>query len=95
VHLIPATLCGSSLLPVVMTWWVTYSVIYFPASIAWRKEGTTVRELFWAGSRAATSPARYFRADRVRTITVMNLIGVGGFMIGMLTVVAGPAICGP
>jgi hypothetical protein len=90
------TFCGAKLFPEVLIWWLaTFAAVSLPASIAWRKEGVTVGALLGAGNRSATNPASYFRADRVRAITVINLIGVGGWMVGVLTLVAGTVVCGP
>jgi hypothetical protein len=57
------------------------------ASFVWRKADVTLGALFWAGSGAAAHPERYVRPDRVRVVRVLNLTGVGLFLMGVLFLV--------
>ena len=57
------------------------------SAFVWRKADVTAGALFWAGSRAATHPERYVRPDKVRVVRVLNLTGVGLFLLGVLALV--------
>ncbi|BDG04636.1 hypothetical protein [Anaeromyxobacter oryzae] len=59
------------------------------ASFSWRKDGVSSRELWLAGSKAAAYPERYVRPDRVLVVRVLNLVGVGLCLAGVLIMVAG------
>jgi hypothetical protein len=58
------------------------------ASFSWRKDGVSAGELWLAGSKAATHPERYVRPDRVRVVRVMNYLGVGLWLTGVVVMVA-------
>lgn len=58
------------------------------ASFSWRKDGVSAGELWLAGSRAAAHPERYVRPDRVPVVRVMNYLGVGLWLTGVVVMVA-------
>jgi hypothetical protein len=57
------------------------------SAFVWRKAGVTPGALFWAGSSAAAHPERYVRPDKVRVVRVLNLTGVGLFLMGVLVLI--------
>jgi hypothetical protein len=54
------------------------------SAFVWRKADVTLGALFWAGSGGAAHPERYVRPDKVRVVRVLNLTGVGLFLLGVL-----------
>jgi hypothetical protein len=57
------------------------------SAFVWRKADVTPGALLWAGSRAAAHPERNVRPDKVRVVRVLNLTGVGLFLVGVLFLV--------
>ena len=58
------------------------------AAFSWRRDGVSAAELWMAGSRGAADPERYIRPDRVLVVRVLNYIGAGLWLAGVLIVVA-------
>ena len=59
------------------------------ALLLWRKDGVSARELWMAGGKAAAYPERYVRPNRVLAVRLLNFIGVGLWLAGVLIMVAG------
>lgn len=77
-----------SLIPGLMLTGVVFVICGAMASFSWRKEGVSAGELWLAGSKAAAYPERYVRPDRVRAVRVMNCIGVGLWLAGVVVIIA-------
>jgi hypothetical protein len=90
-----ATICGIEPVPVLLAWAGAFVLLSFWASFAWRKEGITIRELSEAGFSAVMHPERCYRANRVRAITIIDVLGMGGWMVGLVALAAGSLLCGP
>ena len=58
------------------------------ASFSWRKGDVPSGELWMAGSKLAAHPERYVRPDRVLLVRVLNYLGVGLMLAGVLIMVA-------